>query len=470
MLKEKKEKLKNPRKLLVILLLSAIILTVSTYAWFTGMRSVGITNLSLDIAVADSLLLSLDGESWTTDITINQDMIQEIAYDKQANKWSKLIPISTVGEMDANISRMILFERTSFTATPGGYRLIAHRINNTGLTEGNGYIAFDFFVKNFSGSHYINELRQEDEEAIFLNDDAEVIVSSNGVAGTGIENSIRLAFSQVGRVNGVITDSNIVREITCKSDPENNVTGICRTAQIWEPNSTKHVLNAISWYNSSCLARKGANLTLKSSYGGSCGEVKNGSYYPTYAVANKITSSDRVDIYDGSEYNGYTATRSSLLNKFPYFTDEMKNKEGTERPEFMSLAPNSITKIRIYIYIEGQDIDNYEFAQIGKKMSIKFGFTKERFDKEDVDYNGPDFDSTLSIITIIGDNPAKVALGSEYEDSGATAEDNVDGDITDKITADSNVDTSESGTYRVTYTVIDNAGNKATKIRYVIVE
>jgi hypothetical protein len=55
----------------------------------------------------------------------------------------------------------------------------------------------------------------------------------------------------------------------------------------------------------------------------------------------------------------------------------------------MTFAPNSITKVRIYIYIEGQDVDNYDFASIGKKISIKFGFTKERFTESDINYNGP---------------------------------------------------------------------------------
>ena len=73
----------------------------------------------------------------------------------------------------------------------------------------------------------------------------------------------------------------------------------------------------------------------------------------------------------------------------------MKHLEGTARPTFMTLAPNSITKLRIYIYIEGQDVDNYDFAQIGKKIAVNFGFTKERFDdpseeaKYDVNYTGP---------------------------------------------------------------------------------
>ena len=65
------------------------------------------------------------------------------------------------------------------------------------------------------------------------------------------------------------------------------------------------------------------------------------------------------------------------LFAYPYFTDTMKNLEGVNRPQFISLAPNSITKVRVYVYIEGQDVDNYDFASLGKKISINFGFTKE---------------------------------------------------------------------------------------------
>ena len=33
-----------------------------------------------------------------------------------------------------------------------------------------------------------------------------------------------------------------------------------------------------------------------------------------------------------------------------------------DRPAFMTLAPNSITKIRVYVYLEGQDVDNYDLV------------------------------------------------------------------------------------------------------------
>ena len=65
-----------------------------------------------------------------------------------------------------------------------------------------------------------------------------------------------------------------------------------------------------------------------------------------------------------------------------------KDKKGTARPTFMTLAPNSITKVRVYVYIEGQDVDNYDFASLGQAIKVNFGFTKERYYGEDVDYDG----------------------------------------------------------------------------------
>ena len=35
-----------------------------------------------------------------------------------------------------------------------------------------------------------------------------------------------------------------------------------------------------------------------------------------------------------------------------YFTDTEKALNGTQRPTFMTLAPNSITKVRVYVWIE----------------------------------------------------------------------------------------------------------------------
>ena len=59
----------------------------------------------------------------------------------------------------------------------------------------------------------------------------------------------------------------------------------------------------------------------------------------------------------------------------------------------MTLAPNSITKVRVYVWIEGQDVDNYDFAALGHSIKVNFGFTKERITTGEINSNiQPDSD------------------------------------------------------------------------------
>ncbi len=76
----------------------------------------------------------------------------------------------------------------------------------------------------------------------------------------------------------------------------------------------------------------------------------------------------------------------------------------------------------------------------------------------------PGPDTQAPVITLIGDNPLEIKLGSIYSEPGATATDNNDGDITNKIVIKSDVDTSTIGTYTVTYDVTDAAGNAAATV------
>ena len=79
-------------------------------------------------------------------------------------------------------------------------------------------------------------------------------------------------------------------------------------------------------------------------------------------------------------------------------------------------------------------------------------------------------DNTIPVITILGDNPKYVSSGTTYSDAGATASDNIDGNITGNISATSTVNTNLAGTYTVKYNVTDSVGNVASEaIRTVVV-
>ena len=76
----------------------------------------------------------------------------------------------------------------------------------------------------------------------------------------------------------------------------------------------------------------------------------------------------------------------------------------------------------------------------------------------------PTPDTTAPVITLLGNNPVDIAAGDVYNDAGATAIDDVDGDITAQIITVNPVDTGATGTYTVTYNVADAAGNPAAEV------
>lgn len=84
-------------------------------------------------------------------------------------------------------------------------------------------------------------------------------------------------------------------------------------------------------------------------------------------------------------------------------------------------------------------------------------------------------DTTKPVITLKGSETMNLKLKEKFQDPGATAKDDVDGDITSKIKVEiknegkvvSQIDTSKEGVYIITYTVADATGNKDIKTRIV---
>lgn len=72
-------------------------------------------------------------------------------------------------------------------------------------------------------------------------------------------------------------------------------------------------------------------------------------------------------------------------------------------------------------------------------------------------------------IQLLGEASVSIPAGQEYVDPGATAVDDIDGDISDKIEVSGTVNTTIVGTQTITYSVSDRAGNRATATRTVAV-
>ena len=126
-MKRNKKHENRVKKLIVACGLCAIILTVSTYAWFIGMKTVNVTAFDVKIAAIDGLDLSLTGganDDWGPEVIINETNYNNLdGYTTgNTNSWGGdgLIPMSSVGVINQASSRLTMFEKGSFTATPGG--------------------------------------------------------------------------------------------------------------------------------------------------------------------------------------------------------------------------------------------------------------------------------------------------------------------------------------------------------------
>jgi uncharacterized protein YxjI len=73
-------------------------------------------------------------------------------------------------------------------------------------------------------------------------------------------------------------------------------------------------------------------------------------------------------------------------------------------------------------------------------------------------------DTTLPVITLLGNTPVTIQVGSTYTDAGATALDNYDGNLTSSIVVTGSVNTAVVGTYTLSYNVSDTSGNTAVTI------
>ncbi len=81
---------------------------------------------------------------------------------------------------------------------------------------------------------------------------------------------------------------------------------------------------------------------------------------------------------------------------------------------------------------------------------------------------GEEADTEAPAITLVGDAEVEITVGDSYTDAGATAEDNIDGDITANIVLGGSVDAEIEGEYTLTYNVSDEAENNAIEVTRVV--
>ena len=144
--------------------------------------------------------------------------------------------------------------------------------------------------------------------------------------------------------------------------------------------------------------------------------------------------------------------------------DELLVKNGG------SIDPEQVKAAKVcegYVIAKKVDTESYDAYIKCGNMYTTSGYTTNNKPSDDSDEDKSEKDTEEPVITIIGDESVSINQGSAYNDEGATAMDNVDGDITSQIVTENNVDTSKTGYYTVIYRVSDSSGNTAEATRVV---
>ncbi len=76
-------------------------------------------------------------------------------------------------------------------------------------------------------------------------------------------------------------------------------------------------------------------------------------------------------------------------------------------------------------------------------------------------------DNTPPVIDVLGSNPLNLVVGESFTDPGATSTDSIDGSVI--TTSAGSVDSNTAGTYTITYSATDRAGNDASGSRTIVV-
>lgn len=334
----------NKKLLVMVAIFSCILLIISSYAWLSASLDVKIKFFNLVVSTDNGLFISLDGINFSDSVEISSDsLIKDLKeiYPNNTNQWAAggLWPVSTNGLISSDTDKLEIYQGTisKFRLKTRGRKFL-----NTLLISkekepnaANAYIAFDIFLKNVSGSPNSDNLFLDDGTIITFDEEVEDDVKESM---SNILNSMRMGIVTIGSVSSK-SDIDTIQNIECN--------GNCN-AIIYEPNKTKHSEESI-------LKAQEYGMTLV-----------DGEYFPTYAV---IAEGDYLEHTNGQEGTG-----------IPLDTEHFALQNTISNEDFIYpiyQIPNGITKLRIYVWIEGQDVDSLETNSKGAAIYIGLDFEKD---------------------------------------------------------------------------------------------
>ena len=364
--KNKKNKKKSEMNaMFFIILLALVIFIISTYAWFSTQRNVSITNLNGTVEVAEGLEISLDAQNWSNGLVLGEeegqlDIIDD-AYSGNKNlKPSEMLPVSTLGLVSGQQQDLqMLRGKITNSIQLSDIKAMIETETNPDVDTFPGYFAFDVFLKNSS--------KQDDlDDVLQLNYDSSLEIMETDKSSTGLQNTARVAFAKYSGTSDVMADQATILKETAGIGVGAGTSYITDVA-IWEPNSNDHVDYIVQ--NNNKITGPGASFNAT-------------TQMDTYALKSSSIGQTIADIYkwDGTESN---LSKQNVLQTTKTSTEDYSISEGvqnlvstTDGSTTFGISPNKISRIRIYLWLEGQDVDCINYASHGGGIKVNIGLVK----------------------------------------------------------------------------------------------
>ena len=380
----KRNSSKNKKKselnsMFLIILIALVMFIISTYAWFSTQKNVSITNLNGTVEVAEGLEISLDAERWSNGIVLGTEegqlSIIDNAYAGNRNiSPSEMLPVSTLGQVSGNQTdlKMLRGKIENSKELREIKTMVETETSPTSSTYP-GYFAFDVFLKNNS--------KTDNDDELQLNYDSLLEILEADKSATGLQNTARVAFALYNGTADVMAGKDDILKQTAGIGAGATTPYITSVA-IWEPNSNDHVQyivdnnNKITWNAED--AKKYASHELSS--GGRGFDLT--TQMPTYALKDSSIGAKIEDIYkwDGNEKN---VQKQNVLQTTKKSEKDYTIKEGvqnlvstTDGTSKFTIPANKICRIRIYLWLEGQDVDCINYASHGGGVKVNIGLVK----------------------------------------------------------------------------------------------
>lgn len=311
-----------------LVLISFILLVSSTYAWFSLNSSLETTGVSIRVSAVQKLEVSTDAKEWRQSITLHDILNADYDVPRYNQVPVKFQPVSTAGLLNNGKLDMFLgivsSDKNKKSKSYGSLLLKAIKeVEEDGETG--KFLAFDLYFKS------------DAEKPLFIGRNSYVTYEEES---TGIENTLRLAFIK----EGTLESDNISAIQDLKTNDTNNV-------KIWEPNFDSHTEYGIS--------------SAKSIYGLDIADL-DGNQIRYYGIKKEIINPVPIDSMD----NEYFSLMENNL-----YTDVSYNKKMGKNVLLFNLN-RGITKVRVYAWIEGQDVD-CENKAAGSSFIFNLHFTHD---------------------------------------------------------------------------------------------